>query len=374
MKLSELIKKNIYIYPIVHYLFSPISKMKTKIKRRKQWEEYFNTRMAEYKDKENHIWYLGIPEHPNLGDQAQRYCTYSWIRENFPSFKVYDIITEIAISDRFVEWLKNNIGEEDLIIFQSGYCSQDGHVDHWMHLKICENIRDNTTVFLPQTVNVKKRKSINKIKKVLGNRKNIIFLARDDVSFDMIRELIGNTKVYCYPDIVTTLIGNIDFTSPKEKKGIFVCVRNDAEKYFSDEEINRLLRTLKQKYSIVNIGDTDSSLTMSDIDDNLENVIREMIEEFSKYSVIITDRYHGTIFSLISNTPVIVLKTKDHKVITGVNWFSGIYDEMSVVSCDGIDDVYNLADYRYNSTIINKEYFKSNYYDNLKNIIIEINR
>ena len=58
--------------------------------------------------------------------------------------------------------------------------------------------------------------------------------------------------------------------------------------------------------------------------------------------VTITDRYHGTIFSLCAGTPVIILKTTDHKVTTGADWFKGVYDDYVYVAKD-LDDAYSLC-------------------------------
>ena len=58
-----------------------------------------------------------------------------------------------------------------------------------------------------------------------------------------------------------------------------------------------------------------------------EEYIEKEIEDYSRYKIIITDRYHGTILSLVAGTPVIILKTNDHKVTTGADWFKGVYDE-----------------------------------------------
>ncbi|WP_082026255.1 polysaccharide pyruvyl transferase family protein [Prevotella pectinovora] len=43
-----------------------------------------------------------------------------------------------------------------------------------------------------------------------------------------------------------------------------------------------------------------------------------ILQQFAKYQVVITDRYHGTIFSQIVNTPVIVISSTDHKLRSGV--------------------------------------------------------
>ena len=104
----------------------------------------------------------------------------------------------------------------------------------------------------------------------------------------------------------------------------------------------------------------------------VENYIENIIEQYSYYKVIITDRYHGTIFSLAANTPVIIIKTSDHKVVTGADWFKGVYDGYVYVA-ESLDDAYAKA-----SEILRKDfsynllpYFKANYYDKLKGLATE---
>lgn len=39
------------------------------------------------------------------------------------------------------------------------------------------------------------------------------------------------------PDVVTSLIGNAEFQYPNStRKGVMLCVRNDGEKLYSDEQ------------------------------------------------------------------------------------------------------------------------------------------
>lgn len=52
---------------------------------------------------------------------------------------------------------------------------------------------------------------------------------------------------------------------------------------------------------------------------------------------IITDRYHGMIFSLISDTPVVVLGTNGHKVKEGATWFNNTYPN-SIFFCESVED------------------------------------
>lgn len=89
-------------------------------------------------------------------------------------------------------------------------------------------------------------------------------------------------------------------------------IRNDAEKYYSDTEINKLIEYFSETFKCDKL-DTTIRVEPEVIRADLKNYIEGYFEKFAHYKVIITDRYHGTIFSLISNTPVIVIKTKDHK-------------------------------------------------------------
>jgi hypothetical protein len=72
---------------------------------------------------------------------------------------------------------------------------------------------------------------------------------------------------------------------------------------------------------------------------------------------------------LCAGTPVIILKTTDHKVTTGTDWFKGIYDDYVYVAED-LEDAYKIA-----HTVLEKKisyklepYFKTEYYDKLLNL------
>ena len=95
--------------------------------------------------------------------------------------------------------------------------------------------------------------------------------------------------------------------------------------------------------------------------------IMSEIERYSKYKLIITDRYHGTIFSLVAGTPVIIIKTTDHKVVTGADWFKGVYDDY-VYLADSLEHAYELAVKIYDDdrTHNMSRYFDNEYYDKLR--------
>ena len=93
------------------------------------------------------------------------------------------------------------------------------------------------------------------------------------------------------------------------------------------------------------------------------------IDTYAHYKAVVTDRYHGTILSLAAGTPVIIIKTTDHKVTTGAEWFKGVYDDYVYVA-DSLDEAYEIAKSVLKKELTNKlpPYFETNYYDKLPEI------
>ena len=102
---------------------------------------------------------------------------------------------------------------------------------------------------------------------------------------------------------------------------------------------------------------------------NLQHYIETEIESYSHFEVTITDRYHGTIFSLCAGTPVIIIKTNDHKVTTGADWFKDVYDGYVYVAED-LGDAYKKVFQVINGKRQNNlpPYFKTEYYDKLRGL------
>lgn len=335
---------------------------------KKAYQETLNS-LSSVKKASKKIWYFGVPTHANLGDQAQKYCINSWLSENYVDYKI------IRISSNAFNYQKNKllatiitkVGQQDLMVMQSGYTIDGLHPDEQSHRLIAINFPNNKIVYFPQTILYKKNQAM--MSKAIDSHKSTLLLARDRVSYESAKKYYPSIRIELFPDIVTTLIGSQLYTE-SNRSGILVCVRNDGEKLYSDSDISGLVEKIG-KYGTIDITDTNAMNPNSISNDSeLFTDILKTVKRYSKYRVIITDRYHGTIFSLIACTPVIVLKTTDHKVITGAEWFKGIYDDY-VFRTESLDDVVSILEtimgksYQYKL----KPYFKEMYYDKLKSLI-----
>lgn len=312
------------------------------------------------------IFYLGIPVHTNLGDLAQGVCIRRWLGKHYPERVVVEIETNAIVntSKSVLKYIKKYYREQDFIVFQSGYTTTDlgGYADE-MHREIMQTLPNGKMLMLPQTVFFKDPKNAERTSKCYNSIKDLLFLARDRVSYEMARKMFPDISVKLFPDIVTTLIGNYSFSYKRE--GILFCCRNDEEKYYSNDEISSLIDNCRTICS-VNKTDTTKNGHTTEIIANAKQYIENEIDFYAHYRLIITDRYHGTILSLVAGTPVIIIKTTDHKVVTGAEWFKGVYDEY-VYLADNLDHAFILAKKILKKPLANrlKPYFEKEYYDKL---------
>lgn len=320
------------------------------------------------------ILYLDIPIHPNMGDLAQYCCIKNWLKDNYSEYHVLEIDANSIMYARqeFISLL-NKLTKEDLIFFQSGYCTQDlGGFHDEVHRITVENALKVPIIMLPQTVFFKSKENAARTAEVYSKYSNLTILLRDAKSFEYAKELFKMNRLMLCPDIVTSLIGTRNVPGKEERKGILLCCRNDSEKFYSDADISGLKEQLSYIDEVI-ISDTTVACDFQDLKKNISQHVSNMIDEFSHYRAIVTDRYHGTIFSLVAGTPLVVIKTNDHKVITGVDWFKDIYDE-TVCYEDDIQKVPQIVEQKYKSYQYEKlsPVFKAKYYDCLREKLEEV--
>lgn len=316
------------------------------------------------------VFYLGIPAHSNLGDLAQGVCIRRWLKKHYPDRQVIEIETNALVNTPFsvLDKLSALYKSGDMIVFQSGYTTTDlgGHADE-MHRAVMTALPDADMLMLPQTIFFKSEDNKKRTSACYNNMKHMLFLARDRVSFGMAKEMFPDIPVMLFPDVVTTLIG--DYSFDYERSGIMFCCRDDGEKYYSGEEIAKLMDKCR-KLCNISKADTTKAGKTKEIVRNAEKYIMSEVDTYAHYKVVITDRYHGTIFSLVAGTPVIIIKTTDHKVVTGVEWFRGVYDDY-VYLAETLDEAYELAKKLLSASLTNRllPYFEKNYYDKLPAIL-----
>lgn len=321
------------------------------------------------------VFLFSIPTHPNLGDQAQLMCTEKWIKENFPNYLLVEMDhlyspldngnpKALVFNTKLFQYivLKLIIRKNDIFVGHSGYFFVDHH-GGWFSYDFLLQHWNNRFVILPQTVNFYTPVVIQMASRSFGNKKNLTLLCRDEVSYQKAKEMFGSTQLLLYPDIVTSLIGTRTYDNTRD--GVLFCMRDDIEAFYKPSEIDALMK----RFGNIRMEKVDTTLKISakTMKKNRDKLINGMIEKFSTYQVVITDRYHGTIFSAIANTPVVVISSADHKLSSGVKWFpKDVYGD-NVQFAKDLDDAYvkALEILAQKELRKNPPYFKENYWDKL---------
>ncbi len=311
-----------------------------------------------------HMFVLfGCPNHTNLGDQAQSYCIKKWLSDNYEDYCVFSVsIPSYTIVFRL--FMRFFLRKDDRIVFHSGYHLTDHFHEQDVYCDIVRNYKSHEILIFPQTIKYENEENFKNVVELFNSHRKILLLCRDNISFQSAKDSFVNIETCLFPDIVTSLIGAKIFNNNRD--GILFCIRDDIESFYDKNDIS----DLASKFSGIckcDFTDTTSELSLNEVKSNIENILNIEFDKYSKYSLVITDRYHGTIFSLISSTPVIVLKTTDHKLISGVSWFSQEEYADYIYLAEDLEDAFDKAiDFLkiQNRTKLSP-FFKREYYDGL---------
>lgn len=309
------------------------------------------------------IYFFCTPTHSNLGDQAQLFCWLRLLKEWHSGYEVFCIPTQYRKFDT-IRNIHASLQKDDLIYIHSGYLIFDPHPELPFILDVVRGFYDWRVVILPQTVNLIEEWYCHIVGQTFNAHPNLTLYCRDEVSLEKAKLLFPKVENKLMPDVVTSLIGNEAFSYPNtERDGVMLCVRNDGEKFYSDAQIDSLRKRFKGIKT--DICDTTIKASIWDWNNNREKLIRKILSRFAKYQVIITDRYHGTIFSQIVNTPVIVISSTDHKLSSGVKWFPKEQFSHNITFAKNLDEAYQQAVeilQRNGKVFLNSAWFKDNYY------------
>ncbi|NGU66466.1 polysaccharide pyruvyl transferase family protein [Clostridium perfringens] len=284
--------------------------------------KYFNgkNKIEEFeniKNKKKIILTL-TPNHGNLGDHAIAYASEYFIKENFSEYEFIELdMDEIYEKGKA---LKSVLCKGDIIMILGGGNMGDLYKhEEWTRRFIINNFKGIKIISLPQTIcfsETKKGKSeFNKTKKIYNRNNNLKLVAREKVSFDIMKKSFGESRVGFYPDMVLYL-NNKNLSTKRD--GILMCLRSDKEGVFKSEFKEELNSRLKEIYSKVELSDTVIIKNVNRYSRNKE--LDKIWRKISSAEVVITDRLHGMIFCAITNTPCIVLKTYNHKVVQAYKW------------------------------------------------------
>ena len=321
--------------------------------------------MILYKDKEK-IFYLQTPDHGNLGDHAIAYAATKLLKDIYPN----KIILDYTYNDLFYcfDLIAKFINDSDTIYITGGGNMGNLYItEENMRRKIIKKFINNKIIIFPVSITFTNDKEGNieleLSKEIYNCHRNLTIMVRDKISYEFAKKHF-NSNILLSPDLALYLSNSINIINNTRKNILFV-LRNDKEKILDDniiEQIKNYISSIKENYNYLNthIGEY-RTINKCEREEYIFNILNEI----SHYKLCITDRFHGLIFSYITNTPCIVFKSLDHKIESGVEWLNNI-ESISYVS--DIKDINNIT------LLINKYLEMNNFnnFNNFNNYIISI--
>lgn len=285
------------------------------------------------------------PSFHSVGDHAQALAISNFLKEKFSDYNIIKLCkNETYKLDRIVK-------KEDLIFLHSqGNFGSKYPSSHKQRKDIIDAYPNNMIVQLPVSVYyepTEEGKAIFEEDRIFfSGRDNLLILCRTPRGAELLRSQF-NCRAIFFPDFVFYLKPKIT-NSPR--KGILFVLRSDEES-LAEERYGILVKKFRKPLKALTlISKKDFFLIILDIarkidcknyhksittgfenattkdaqtssvdltDQNREGYINKVFAFYQKFQLVITDRFHGAVFSQLTQTPCIAIEGKIPHKITG---------------------------------------------------------
>lgn len=303
---------------VLYFVSGVKSKAFFRILARYLYSPFFVMKYRRYRTEKKIIYVLTPPSQlSNIGDHAQATSILNWIYTHFAGLKVIELDKDMTYY--LLDALKRITNDKDIILIHSG--GNMGDVSLWSEearRKIVESFPTNKIISLPQTIffndTEKGKKELLRSSEVYNGHSDLTIYGRDKESYLFASEKFRKAKVFAAPDFVLRYpYRSITHTIDKT----LLCLRHDSESVFMDKH-----DTIRKMVG----GDIeffDTTLPFLISKKKREKILKQTLDYFNTFNVIVTDRYHGLIFSILVKKPCVVLPTFNHKLTSALNdWFS----------------------------------------------------
>lgn len=266
------------------------------------------------------IFLFMLPEHGNVGDYAIGVAETKFFAKYFPEMELVSVTTTewMHAANHIIPYVK----KDDLICLNGGgYLGNLWEGDSDVYRSIIEAFPYNVKILMPNTLSFKdnideKNEAFLEEASFFRKRDNCHVFFRDKKSYFLGREFGFNCCLF--PDMAFYLDG-IERDSVKNGNKILLCMRNDRE---------QIADIRNQIYNVLShvgyeVDEFDINLGRYVSWDNAEEVVTEICRNLQQYELVITDRLHGMVLSIVSNVPCLAFDNKTHKVSGVYEWVSG---------------------------------------------------
>lgn len=292
------------------------------------------------------LFLVGTGCHGNIGDLAIAEAEYRILKYLFPDKKVVEINSNLL--KRHTKKFIRIIGNHIVFIQGGGFIGTLWREEDIMAKKVIQTFRDNLIIVFPQTIYFEKsdygRKIYEETCEIYQKHKRLLLCLRERISFELGKNILDDKRIMLLPDVVLSL--KFKYKPSKVRNGVLFCLRKDKEKLPNEERVKEIRQCLYECLgNDIKICNTDMVLSCKFKMNKREKYIQQKLEEFSGAKLIVTDRLHGMVFSVLTNTPCIVIDNCNYKVRGVYEWINQYKNILYVSEYDDIkyDDIIRIV-------------------------------
>lgn len=312
------------------------------------------------------IYIFNTPVHNNIGDSAIAYAEILFLNKHFKDkYKIIEVTNQEL--NRFRNLFRKLVKKNDIVMLHGGgNMGIEWFIEEQERRNIIKMFPNNKIISWPQTIFYGESKQgkieFENSKFIYNQHKDLTFIAREEVSYRIMKQAYNKCNVILTPDIVLSMN---ELKNNYRRKNITFCFRKDSEKILKNKDKDIMIAECKKISDSIVFTDMISETQVTK--ENRIEIIKDKFKDFQKSKLVITDRLHGMVFCAISGTPCITFGNYNQKVKGTYEWIKNLNYIKYVDNVDDaknyVNQLINLEQTKYdNSGFINK-------YDQIKNII-----
>ncbi|MCT4457123.1 hypothetical protein EFP00_06700 [Lactiplantibacillus paraplantarum] len=298
------------------------------------WMNYqylFRRKQVRLSKTKTNIILFGIPNHPNLGDQAIVSAERQFIADNFPNINL--VMIDETDTASFLWGVKMAATSHDLVMYHGG-----GNIGSLYPLSernrrfLIKKLKQQRVVIFPQSIffedNMVGKYEQRMSSRIYNNHPKLVLTVRENYSLERSQAIFSTVKCVLTPDIVFSMIDTLDSSSVhKPFRKILLVLRGDDESCLTAQFKAELAAALDDRFKLVKKTDTMAGEPTNTIvinDNNRARLLAEKLAEFAWADLVVTDRLHGTLFSILTGRPCLVFANNNHKIESTIStWLQG---------------------------------------------------
>lgn len=290
-----------------------------------QSNHYLLEKHVKYKmpflNRKKKLFLFGTEDFGNLGDNQIAISELEFLKSYFYEYTIFELP---ASKYRFyIAQLEKYVNKNDPIFLTGGGNLGDQY-------PFAENIRrdairrfpHNKILIFPQTIdfaaNQKGQEELALSKAVYDAHPQLFLCTREKKSFAFAKEVF-QCQVLLMPDIV--LFSNYSFFT-LERTGLLFNLRKDKESILSENTRQDLIENAKKAGCPVKFIEHQLDHDISA--GSRSGYLKAAREAYAASRLVITDRLHGMIFSVITGTPCICMNNCNAKIEGVYEWLKNI--------------------------------------------------